>query len=161
MNYQNYQKYNLLEKITFDLAIDDFDQRYLNSPFQHLCYCPTRHKGQIYEKIVKHILEKNHCVHPPKDTIYDLIVDGNKIEIKGAVLGKNSSNHFTFLNIKPKNNFDDILFLFLFPFNLFILKLTKEQLMESINKFKPQKNDSFIITTTVDKLIQMGATFYE
>ena len=127
----------LIDKLNSQNLLDSVpeDFRYLKSPFRKLKLIPSvKAKGTRYEKISQIIYEVNgrHVQRAPaKIKDYDRVVDGLKVEIKGATLVK-GKNDFIFNQIRPRQNYDVIHFTCIYPLRIVILELTKQELINKI-----------------------------
>lgn len=142
--------------------------------FQHTVFAPIenlspRQRGKIYEKIVSYILDlKGYYCDVPDDTDYDLLVDKNKIEIKGALSTKGkASPEAIFNHIGMKKNWDYIIFLCLTGNDkIYMSCYTKEKLFD-LNIMRHQQggnrsdNDDFMINGKSSSLLfsQQETTF--
>src|SRR5210317_2202190 len=99
------------------------DIRYINSPFRHLKKLPPKQKGMRYEQITEDVLKKlGYRVDKATTTDYDRLVDGLRVEMKGSCLGKNTDN-FSFLQIRPDQKYDSVMFTMLYPDRICIMEL--------------------------------------
>ncbi len=132
---------NLLEHIDPELLVEELeDPRYANSPFRYLKKLHAKQKGKRYEKITECVLKKiGYKVSKPTSTDHDRIVDGVKVEIKGSTLNKNT-DHFSFLQIRPDQDYDVIYFSMFYPDRLVIMAMSKDKIKENISHriFKEQ-----------------------
>lgn len=116
------------------------DARYVDSPFRYLKQLHAKQKGKRYEEITESVLKRiGYKVSKPESTDYDRIVDGEKVEIKGSTLNKGTDN-FSFLQIRPNQDYDLMYFSMFYPNEFVIMAMTKEQIKENIDKkvFKNQ-----------------------
>jgi hypothetical protein len=116
------------------------DQRYVNSPFRNLKNLHAKQKGKRYEAITEQVLKKmGKSVGKPKNTDHDRIVNGKKIEIKGSTLNKNTEN-FSFLQIRPDQDYDLMYFSMFYPNEFVIMSMDKDTILKNIQKgiFKKQ-----------------------
>tara|TARA_Y100000296_G_scaffold64456_1_gene75667 strand:- start:393 stop:788 length:396 start_codon:yes stop_codon:yes gene_type:complete len=120
--------------------------------------------GSRYEKIVESIFTKMDMnVDPPLNTDHDRIVDGEKIEIKGSMITKGTDDEFSFLQIRPKQEYDTVVFLAVYFQEMHLYEMSKADVKMKIKEgvFKPQhggkKGDSgtFCYNGTMEAL---GAT---
>jgi hypothetical protein len=108
------------------------DPRYEDSPFRNIKLMDAKTKGKRYEQITECVLTKlGHTVTPPQNTQHDRIVDGIKVEIKGSTLRKNL-NDFTFLQIRPDDDYDELIFTLCYPHELYIYKMDKATVRANI-----------------------------
>ena len=122
------------------LVVGKPDSRYDNSPFVNLKSMTPKQKGCRYELITECVLKKlGHTVEKPKSSDYDRIVNGNRCEIKGSMLNKNTNN-FSFLQIRPDQTYDKIIFSMFYPNDCVIMEMPKTLVIENIEKgiFKKQ-----------------------
>lgn len=151
------------------LDAEQEDPRYVNSPFRHLKQLHAKQKGKRYEKITECVVRKlGHTVSKPLNTDHDRLVDGYKVEIKGSTLNKNT-DHFSFLQIRPDQDYDKIYFTMCYPDELVIMEMTKAKVLENIQNgnFKKQhggnKADSgtYLYYGNRESLVNIGATFVQ
>lgn len=132
---------NLINHIDPELLTEGAeDARYVNSPFRHLKQLHAKQKGKRYEEITESVLTRiGYIVSKPKSTDYDRIVNGKKVEIKGSTLNKGTDN-FSFLQIRPDQDYDLMYFSMFYPNEFVIMAMTKKQIKENIDKkvFKKQ-----------------------
>lgn len=132
---------NLLEHIDTELLAEEpEDPRYADSPFRHLKKMHAKQKGKRYEKITECVLKKiGYKVSKPTSTDHDRIVDGIKVEIKGSTLVKDK-NFFSFLQIRPDQDYDVMYFSMFYPDRLVIMAMNKVKINENISHriFKEQ-----------------------
>jgi len=129
---------NLIDKTLLVQELED--SRYMNSEFRFLKQLHAKQKGKRYEEITACVLVNlGHTVSKPTSTDHDRIVDGLKVEIKGSCLNK-GTNHFSFLQIRPDQEYDEIMFSMFYPDGLVIMKMTKEKVLDAIRAgvFKKQ-----------------------
>mgnify|MGYP003346015513 FL=1 len=148
------------------LTIAKKDIRYENSIFKHIRYLPPRTKGSFFEKLSKNIFQKlSFQIDKPQSSDHDMIVNNRKIEVKGSTLGMNK-NTFSFLQIRPDQDYEVIIFVMAYPKELKILEMTKKDVIKNIenNVFKKQhggkKADSrtFCYYGNYESLLKIGAT---
>ena len=157
---------NKIDLIDPTLLIEEAeDQRYINSPFRHLKNLHAKQKGKRYEAITEQVLKKmGKSVGKPQNTDHDRIVDGKKVEIKGSSLNKNSDN-FSFLQIRPNQDYEVMYFSMFYPNEFVIMSMDKETILKNIKNgvFKKQhggnKADSgtFLYYGNKETLISIGA----
>ena len=122
---------NLIEKTL--LEPHSIDPRYEDSPFRNIKLMDARTKGKRYELITEDVLSKlGYDIQPPENVQHDRIVNGAKVEIKGSTLRKNL-NDFTFLQIRPKDDYEYLVFTMCYPEELVIMYMDKSTVMENIN----------------------------
>lgn len=147
------------------LAAPDEDKRYINSPFRELKKMGPKQKGKRYELITIHLLKKqNRKIQKPLSTDHDTIADGVKYEIKGSTLVKDG-NVFSFLQIRPSQNYDAILFSMFYPDEIVVMEMSKENVIKNIESgcFKKQhggkkaQSGTFCYYGNKETLAQMGA----
>lgn len=108
------------------------DPRYVDSPFRKLKKLHAKQKGSRYEKISEQVLVGlGKTVLPPTNTDHDRIVDNVKVEIKGSTLNKNSDN-FSFLQIRPDQDYDVMYFCMFYPYKFVIMSMTKDIIIQNI-----------------------------
>lgn len=124
------------------LESSDIDPRWARGPFFSLKQLPPKGKGKRFELIAESVFtQQGMDVRPPLSTDHDRIVDGLKIEIKGSTVTKGSDDCFSFLQIRPAQDYD---FLVLEAFYFFGLieyyRIPKQDIAELIQSkiFKSQ-----------------------
>lgn len=116
------------------------DPRYKDSPFIHLKKLLPKQKGKRYEKITENIFKSVGAkVQKPTSTEHDRIIDGKKVEIKGSMLNAGTDN-FSFLQIRPDQDYDSIYFVMLYPSQIVIMEMGKDEVKKQIESgiFKKQ-----------------------
>jgi hypothetical protein len=116
------------------------DPRYTTSPFRKLKTLGPKQRGSRYEKISECILKGlGYAVMPPKSTDHDRIVNGCSIEIKGSMLGA-GSDKFSFLQIRPNQDYEELWFVMFYPHRVEIWKMNKNQVQKCCDTgvFGPQ-----------------------
>ncbi len=99
----NYANLVSEELITGDIM----DPRWESSKYFKLKCMKAKQAGSRYEKIVEDIyLNANREVEAPRSTEYDRIIDGEKVEIKGSMVTKGTDNKYSFLQIRPAQEYD-------------------------------------------------------
>lgn len=126
-----------------DLLIGaEIDTRWFKGPFAQLKLLPAKAKGKRFEQIATAIFEQKQMkVEKPVNTDHDRIVDGVKVEIKGSTITKDSDGNFSFLQIRPAQDYDFlVLETFWFDGTIKFHKISKQAIMELIEKrvFVPQ-----------------------
>lgn len=131
--------------ITLDkhlLVGSDIDPRWSSGPFTGIKLMPAKAKGKRFEQIAESILVKRqHLVEKPVNSDHDRIVDGYKFEIKGSTITKDTDDVFSFLQIRPAQDYDFlILETFWFDGTIKFFKLDKATVSSMVEKriFKPQ-----------------------
>ena len=146
------------------IEADIMDPRWEDSPFFKLKCMKAKQAGSRYEKIVENIFTNMGIeVDAPESSDHDRIIDGEKIEIKGSMITKGTDDKFSFLQIRPKQDYDTVVFLAIGFHEINLYELTKKEVKEKIKEgiFKPQhggkKGDSgtFCYNGTMEDL---GAT---
>ena len=122
------------------LAEATADVRYANSPFRALKTLGPKVRGSRYEKITIDLMKAlGHKYSRRTSTQSDARFDDTEYEIKGSMLGKNS-DQFSFLQIRPNQNYDSLMFTMLYPDRVVIMTMTKDQVKHNVeqNVFKKQ-----------------------
>lgn len=145
----------------------DEDPRYALSPFRGLKNLHAKQKGSRYEQITEAVLKKmGKNVLRPTNTDHDRIVGGKKVEIKGSTLNKNTEN-FSFLQIRPDQDYDFLYFSMFYPQEFVIMYMDKETIMKNIQKgiFKKQhggnkaESGTYLYYGNKDTLARIGAKY--
>lgn len=114
------------------LKQEPIDQRYKDSPFRHLKMMAPRGKGSRFEKIAKSVFEKlGKNVTRATSSDHDAIIDFQKAEIKGSTLIRNK-NMFSFLQIRPDQDYDIIVFVMAYPHELKMITMSKSVVVKNI-----------------------------
>jgi hypothetical protein len=118
------------------------DPRWMTGPFANLKSLSAKTKGKRFEEIAHYILNsKNFIVDIPENSDHDRVVNGSKFEIKGSTVTKGSDDCFSFLQIRPDQDYDTLLLeTFWFDGTIKFFKLDKYVVMEMIQSglFKKQ-----------------------
>lgn len=118
------------------------DERWMSGPFFNLKALSAKTKGKRFEQIAHYIFEqKGFTVEKPSNTDHDRIVSGQKIEIKGSTITKNSDDCFSFLQIRPDQDYDFlVLQTFWFDGTIKFYKISKKTVINMIKNgvFKKQ-----------------------
>ena len=89
------------------LAGSDIDPRWATGPFVGIKLMPAKAKGKRFEQIAEEIFKhKGETVKKPINSDHDRIVGGQKFEIKGSTITKGSNDTFSFLQIRPAQDYD-------------------------------------------------------
>ena len=123
------------------ITADIMDPRWETSPFFKLKCMKAKQAGSRYEKIVENIFYNADIdVDAPDSTEYDRIIDGKRTEIKGSMITKGTDDKFSFLQIRPKQSYDQVLFLTIYFDTIEMHTMTKKQILKAIEAgiFKPQ-----------------------
>ena len=143
---------------------DIMDPRWESSPYFLLKCMKAKQAGSRYEKIVEAIYSNaGETVEAPNNTDHARIINGEKVEIKGSMVTKGSDDKFSFLQVRPAQEYDKVVFLAIYFDEINLFEMTKKQILVAIEKgiFKKQhggkKADSgtYCYNGTMEKL---GAT---
>lgn len=141
------------------------DARYVDSIFRHFKALGAKQKGKRGEIITRDVLSKlNFLIESPVSTDHDMILDGVKCEIKSSTLGKNTEN-FSFLQIRPDQDYDKLIFSMFYPDELVIMSMEKSDVLRNIEEgvFKKQhggnkaESRTFLYYGNFDTLKTIGA----
>lgn len=136
---------------TFELTQEDFTgletyaeitQRkqvdpYLDSAFFLLKQMSSRTKGAVFESIISEMLTRDgHQVERAQSSAYDRLVDGKRVEIKGSFMWGDTDS-FRWQQIRPKQEYDYIIFLAFYPQSLKAFASNKED----CNEYVLEKDD--------------------
>jgi len=120
----------------------EIDPRWSNGPFLGIKLMPAKAKGKRFEEIAQSIFEMiGLTVTKPTNSDHDRIVDGKKFEIKGSTITKGSEDCFSFLQIRPAQDYQFlILETFWFDGTIQYYKIPKTEINLLIEKgvFKKQ-----------------------
>ena len=157
---------NLIEMIDpMLLEPEDRDVRYDNSPFKNIKAMGAKQKGKYYELITENVMSQmGYSVSKPVNTDHDRIIDGVKTEIKGGTLNK-GTEVFSFLQIRPDQDYDELVFTMCYPQKLVMMKMTKEQVMNHVASgvFKKQhggnkgNSGTYCYYGNMESLTKLGA----
>jgi hypothetical protein len=141
----------------------DQDERYAGAPFGEIHKMQASAKGARFEKIVRHCLERLGTeVTPRESSEHDIVIGGTKIEIKGSTLIRDK-NVFSFLQIRPEQDYDAIMLALFYPDHVSVLALSKQRLLDA-NVLKDQHggreghSGTYLFYATENELLDMGAT---
>lgn len=158
----------MIELIDAELLVEEkLDERYVNSPFKHLKNIPAKQKGSRFEKIVSNVLTKvGHTIQKAENSDHDRIINGVKTEIKGATLVK-KKNLFSFLQIRPEQDYQIMIFAMFYPNELVLMEMEKEQIKKNVQckTFKKQHggkrggDETYLYYGNKETLLTIGATF--
>ena len=79
-------------------------------------------------------------LHPQPQPSLTVVIDGLDTEIKGSMITKGSDDKFSFLQIRPKQSYDQVLFLAIGFDRIELYTMTKAEVLDAIEAgiFKPQ-----------------------
>ena len=120
---------------------DIMDPRWETSPYFMLKCMKAKQAGSRYEKIVENIYSNGGVsVEAPTSTDHDRIIDGELVEIKGSMITKGSDDKFSFLQIRPAQEYDKVVFLAIYFDSIELYEMTKKQVLKAIDNgiFKKQ-----------------------
>ena len=159
---------NMIELIDAEFLVEEkLDERYVDSPFKHLKPMHAKQKGSRFEKIVSGVLTKlGHTVRKAENSDHDRIINGVKVEIKGATLVK-KKNLFSFLQIRPDQDYCLMMFAMFYPNDFVLMEMKKEQIVKNVELgiFKKQhegkagSSKTYYYYGTKETLLTIGATF--
>ena len=122
------------------LAEGDTDPRYLGSPFVNLLRLGPKVRGTRYERITIQLMQQvGHDYQPRTHSDHDARFDGVSYEIKGGMLNRNT-DHFSFLQIRPNQLYDAMLFAMFYPHRVILMSMAKQQVIANVDsgQFRPQ-----------------------
>jgi len=91
-------------------------------------------KGSLAEKIYCSFAKNLNCkVDPPLNSDHDCIIDCEKDEAKLSTICKNGKT-FTFFQIRQFQDYDNLVFICVFPYEIEIWKITSDDFMDYIEK---------------------------
>ena len=123
------------------LTEDIIDPRWEASRFFKLKLMKAKQAGARYERIASSIMKNlGNMIEKPENTDHDRIINGRKIEIKGSMVTKGSDDKFSFLQIRPDQDYDAVLFMAIDFDTIKLYELNKEEIQERIDRgvFKKQ-----------------------
>lgn len=122
------------------LAEGQRDTRYDDSPFRNLKTLGPKTKGTRFENITIDLMQQlGHIYKKRIGTDNDAIFDDVCYEIKGSLLGR-ENNNFSFLQIRPDQTYDAILFSMFYPHRVIFMTMDKATVMNNVSSgiFRPQ-----------------------
>jgi hypothetical protein len=133
----------MLIKLPQQLLEDvDIDIRWTSGPFMGLKLLPPKAKGKRFEQISHSVFEqRGMLVEKPETSDHDRIVNSEKFEIKGSTITKGTDGMFSFLQIRPAQDYQYlVLAAFHFDGTIKYYKMSKSTILEFIAAriFKPQ-----------------------
>lgn len=125
------------------LSICDIDPRWYSGPFSNLKIMLPKQKGKRFEDITKYILGKKSACQPIKSisSEHDFIWQNKKIELKGSMITKDTDDKYSFLQIRPDQDYDTLVLMCLsFYGSIVYYRLSKEEVKKNIDSgvFKKQ-----------------------
>ena len=167
-NIESDSDMQLIEMINKNLLEpEDRDTRYDNSPFFHIKGMGAKQKGKYYELITEDVLQKiGFTVEKPTNTDHDRIINGVKSEIKGSTLNK-GTEVFSFLQIRPAQDYQQLVFTMCYPDRLVIMRLDKSTVTRYCKEgvFKKQhggqkaESGTFCYYGNEQTLLELGAEY--
>lgn len=121
----------IVEELKYDYA---FGVWLPTSKYKWIKDLPAKSKGALAEKIYIKFCEKNGCkISPCENKDHDCIMDGSKKEIKLSTVGKDGKS-LTFFQIRQFQDYDDLVFICVFPDEIQIFEINKKDYMENCGK---------------------------
>tara|TARA_B100002019_G_scaffold73669_1_gene63639 strand:+ start:9646 stop:10176 length:531 start_codon:yes stop_codon:yes gene_type:complete len=119
---------------THDDALNDREgDLYNDSPFRVYKEMSSKRKGKFFEKLVseycKHL---GFAVTRPKQSEYDRIINGRRVEIKGSMLW-GGGDQFRWQQIRTGQDYDVIIFLAMYPDRVEMYSSTKQEVDEFVS----------------------------
>lgn len=152
------------------LAPEIPDPRYIGTPFEHIKLMGPKVKGSRFEKITDCILKKlGHSVVAPNTTDFDRIINKKRTEIKGSLLDKGKKPKFSFLQIRPNQEYDQILFAMFYPDKVDLVVMPKSLVVKHIENgvFKKQhagkkgESGTYAYYGTTETLLAIGGKIFK
>lgn len=104
-----------------------------DSPFRDLKLMPAKQKGKRFEEISIDLLKKlRYKTKKRTSTDHDVILENKKVEIKGSTLRRNCEEEFTFLQIRPYQDYEEMLFTCFYPHKVEMWLLDKQAINDNI-----------------------------
>lgn len=98
---------DIIELPSHLLEGSDIDSRWATGPFLKIKLMPPKAKGKRFEEIAENIFKlRKFDVSKAQNTQHDRIVNGSKWEIKGSTVTKGTDDGFSFLQIRPSQDYD-------------------------------------------------------
>jgi hypothetical protein len=124
------------------LVGNEIDNRWFLGPFSGIKKLSAKAKGKRFEQIAEYIFKSRSLeVKKPISSDHDRIVDGKKFEIKGSTITQGTDDTFSFLQIRPAQDYDYlILETFWFDGKIQFYKISKKDVLKLVsnNTFKKQ-----------------------
>jgi hypothetical protein len=115
------------------LGIHEVGPEWLDSPFLNLKVMPPKQKGKRFEEISIDLLKKlGYTTKRRTNSNHDVILESKKVEIKGSTLRRGCENEFTFLQIRPYQDYEQMLFTCFYPQKLEMWLLDKQAINDNI-----------------------------
>lgn len=110
------------------------DDPYAKSPFLPIKMMSSRSKGAIFERIAEALLvEQGFTVERAAGTSdYDRLVNGLRTEIKGSFMWNGTTN-FRWQQIRPRQDYDAIIFMSFYPSAVQMHAATKETVIAHLS----------------------------
>ena len=128
------------------LAGSDIDPRWATGPFMGIKLMSAKGKGKRFEQIASSVFTcRGMQVSRAINSDHDRIVDGRKFEIKGSTITKGTDDVFSFLQIRPAQDYEFlILETFWFDGTIMYHRIPKSDIALLIDRrvFKPQHGGS-------------------
>ena len=124
-----------MDYIDMSLFSDDaIAEEWIGSTFFVLRKMHVRRKGSRMEKQVMHMLQAmGRQVRKKENPGHDCVLDGIRTEIKGSCKN-DDTGEFSFLQIRPNDDYEDILLLFVYPNTLSLMSIPKENVLALIEE---------------------------
>lgn len=130
----------------------EIDPRWYNGPFFSLKLLPAKAKGKRFEQIIHAVLEnRGHKVSKSTSTEFDRMIDDNRVEIKGSTITKNTNDKFSFLQIRPNQDYQYLMFVsFWFDGTIKVHRIPKSEIDTFIDNkvFKKQHGGNAVESGT-------------
>ena len=161
------------------LVAEPPDPRYVGSPFEHLKVMQSKVKGSRFEMIAQDVFKKlgytvtkhllSDVTDKKKKTDYDFVANGERYEEKGGTLNKNT-DVFSFMQIRPKQTYDRLLFVMFYPHELVMMYMEKQLLLDLIasgalgasqHGGKDGDSGTYVYYGNKETLLELGAKHIE
>lgn len=149
----------LLTKVSAQINKEQSTDPYSNSSFKSLKNLSSKKKGKYFEHIYQEYMEsKGSVVEKPRNSDHDRIADGRKKEIKGSFLWGNGT-HFRWQQIRPDQDYNDVVFIAVYPDRLEIYEADKETVRSAVEV--QDKNGNWVYNQHGGKRVNSGAFFLD
>ena len=101
---------------------------------------------------------KGSVVEKPRNSDHDRITDGRKKEIKGSFLWGDGT-HFRWQQIRPDQDYNDVVFIAVYPDRLEIYEADKETVRSAVEV--QDKNGNWVYNQHGGKRVNSGAFFLD
>jgi len=141
------------------LIAEEVDPRWYKGPFLNIKAMGAKQKGKRFEQIVRFLMNGEKT----KSSDNDMILDNNLFEIKGSTVTRGTDECFSFLQIRPNQeydylilssfHFDGLIELFKIPKND-VYKLISGKIFKKQHEGKNGKSETYCYNGTMEPFSQ-------